>query len=219
MLISDLKEYNLPQLSITDKAGFALITMEDYDIFHLPVVDDKQYLGLISKEDLLDADEEASIGSLSSKLLKVSLRDDQHFFFALKLFNQYELSLLPVVSEQNEVESVITTKGMIKGAAEFLNADTPGGIIILEMDSRNFSSGEINRLVETNDASITQLNSHIEPGTGLLVVTIKINKTEVSDVVATLQRYEYNVRNYFGEELFKNELKENYDLLMTYLNI
>jgi hypothetical protein len=50
-------------------------------------------------------------------------------------------------------------------------------------------------------------------------VTIKLNKLEVSDIVATFQRHEYNVKYYFGEELFENELKTNYDNLMNYLKI
>lgn len=219
MLISQIKESDFPQLALSDTAHFALITMEDYDVLHLPVVDDKKYVGLISKGDLLDADENATVESLSSKFLPVALLEDQHFLTALKLFSQYDLSLLPLTSEENETDAVVTRKGLIGAAATFLGTDVPGGIIVLEMDSRNFSSGEINRLVETNDATITQLNSYVEFTTGLLIVTIKINKTEVSDVIATFQRYDYNIRNYFGEELFKNELKENYEMLMTYLNI
>ena len=46
-----------------------------------------------------------------------------------------------------------------------------------------------------------------------------INKMEVSDIVATFQRYDYNVKHYFGEELYENELKSNYDNLMNYLKI
>jgi hypothetical protein len=41
----------------------------------------------------------------------------------------------------------------------------------------------------------------------------------VSDLISTFQRYEYNVKYYFGEELYENELKTNYDNLMNYLNI
>jgi acetoin utilization protein AcuB len=41
----------------------------------------------------------------------------------------------------------------------------------------------------------------------------------VSDIVATFQRYEYSVKYYFGEELYENEIKTNYDHLMNYLNM
>ncbi|MDD2794041.1 MAG: CBS domain-containing protein, partial [Sediminibacterium sp.] len=71
----------------------------------------------------------------------------------------------------------------------------------------------------TNDSYITQLNTYTEAGTGLVIVTIKINKIEVSDIVATFQRYDYVVRYYFGEEEYANELKENYQHLVSYLNM
>jgi len=87
------------------------------------------------------------------------------------------------------------------------------------MDKRNFSFGELSRLIETNDASITQLNTYTESTTGLFIITIKVNKIEISDIIATLQRYEYSIRYYFGEEDYENELRKNYDLLMTYLKI
>jgi acetoin utilization protein AcuB len=74
-------------------------------------------------------------------------------------------------------------------------------------------------LVETNDAFITQLNTYTEPETGLLLVTLKLNKNEISDVLATFQRYEYTVRYHFGEEQFANEIQENYQQLMNYLSI
>ena len=100
-----------------------------------------------------------------------------------------------------------------------LNCDEPGGIFVVEMQKQKFSVGELCRLVETNDAFVTQLNTYTEHLSGLLIVTFKINKTEVSDILATLQRYEYKVRYYFGEEYYENELKENFDNLMSYLNV
>ena len=87
------------------------------------------------------------------------------------------------------------------------------------MDSRNYSFSEINRLVESNDAQITQLNTYTDPETGMMQVTIRLNKLEVSDIIATFQRFEYNVKYYFGEELYENELRNNFDNLMNYLNI
>ena len=91
---------------------------------------------------------------------------------------------------------------------------------MLETDKKNFSFGEISRLVETNDAYITQLNTYTEgEDAGILVITLKVNKIEISDIIATFQRYEYTVRYFFGEEDYTNELKENYQHLISYLNM
>ena len=100
-----------------------------------------------------------------------------------------------------------------------MNVNEPGGLIVLEMESNNYSVGEISRLVETSNAQVVQLNTVVDSQTGLLLVTIKLNKEEISEVVTTLQRHEYCVKYYFGEELYENELRFNYDNLMNYLKM
>jgi len=50
-------------------------------------------------------------------------------------------------------------------------------------------------------------------------VVLHINKEDLSDVVATFQRYEYHVVYYYGEETYQNSLQSNLDHLLNYLNI
>jgi acetoin utilization protein AcuB len=114
---------------------------------------------------------------------------------------------------------VIISKDLMHHLSRFVGNEERGGIIVLETDKRNFSFGEISRLVETNEAYITQLNTYVEGDTGTIVITLKVNKIEISDIVATFQRYEYSVRYFFGEEEYANELKENYNHLISYLNM
>jgi hypothetical protein len=108
---------------------------------------------------------------------------------------------------------------MLTVLTSYVGADTKGGVIVLEIERRQYSFGEIVRLIETNDAYVTQLNTATDPQTGMLLVTIQINRMEVSTIVATFQRYDYSVKYYFGEENYQNELKENYHHLLSYLNM
>jgi acetoin utilization protein AcuB len=147
------------------------------------------------------------------------VNENDHFLKALQLAVENRLSVIPVIDENKNLLGVVSYREMLKQASEFMNVKDPGGLIVLEMESTNYSFSEISRLVETNDAQITQLNTNTDPQTGLMQVTIKINKTEISDIVATFQRYEYTVKYYFGEELYENELRSNYDNLMNYLKL
>lgn len=219
MLASQLINSGFPAVNLFDKASFALRLMDEYDVLHLPVLSEEKYAGMVSKDDLLDADENAILAAIQSSLIRISVKGEEYFLSALKLIAENELSLLPVINEQSELSGVITSKDMVRRLSLFIGTEDPGGIIVLEVEKRNFSFGEISRLVETNDAYITQLNTYTEADTGLVVVTIKVNKIEVSDIVATFQRYEYIVRYYFGEESYANELKENYNHLISYLNM
>jgi hypothetical protein len=95
----------------------------------------------------------------------------------------------------------------------------PGGIIILQIKPTSFYISEIGRIVESNNARIIHLNTWTDPSSGELMVAIKVNKNDIQDILASFERYEYNVIQYFGENLSEEELRLNYDHLMNYLNI
>lgn len=219
MLISQLNFSNYPIVSLTDKVSFALQLMEDYETQHLPVVSEEKYVGLISKDDLLDANDDFSLAALEYELIKTSVNPNEHFLSALKTAIDLSLTLVPVVDTEKALQGIITQKELLRAAGRFNGVEEPGAIIALEMEKAHFAFGELTRLVETNDANITQLNTSVDSVTGQLTVTIKINKLEISDILATFQRYDYSILYYFGEEAYENELRENYDLLMTYLKI
>ncbi len=219
MLATQLINSGFPSVHLTDSASLALQLMEDYDVQHLPVLVEDKFVGLVAKSDLLDLSEEQTIGSESTPILPYSIKGEEHFLTALKLAAEKEISLVPVINDQSELLGVISMTELLYRLSNFLGNNEPGGMIVLEISKRNFSFGEICRLVETNDALITQCNTFTEPETGLVIITLKINKIEISAIVATFQRYEYIVRYYFGEEQYHNELKDNYNHLLAYLNV
>jgi acetoin utilization protein AcuB len=211
---------SLPVLSVTDKVYHAQQLMADYHLMHLPVTNHDQYVGLISEDDLLNiTDENLALEQLESQFLKLSVKANSHFLEAVQLCNSYGLSVVPVVDKDMEWVGAISAPDLLKYLGRMTGTDEPGGIIVLELAKANFSFSEICKLVETNDAQITQLNTFFDNQVQLLYVTIKLNRFEVSDIVATFQRYEYAVKYYFGEELYENEIRINYDHLMNYLNM
>lgn len=219
MLAHQLITNHYPTVEADDKIFTAVQLMEDFDILHIPVVANKKYLGLISKDDLIDADADVLINDVMGRILTKSINRNEHFLSALKLASENNLSLVPVVDNEQEWIGAIPLAELLKALARFTGAEEPGAIIVLEMERKSYSFGEINRLVETNDAFITQFNTYSETQTGLLVVTIKINKMEISDILSTFQRYDYNIKYFMGEEHYENELRYNYDHLMSYLKV
>jgi acetoin utilization protein AcuB len=219
MFAGQLISNSVPQLHFHDKVSKALQNMNDFHVSHLPVAFDDKYLGLISESDLLDADEDNILESLHSQFIKPFVRDQDHFLLAVKVARDMHLSVVPVINEEYELLGVIVEAELVRQLATFTGAEEQGGLIMLEMERKDFSTGELNRMIESNDAYLTQLNTWVDPVTKLLLVTIRINKLEVSDIVATLQRHEYNVKYYHGEELYRNELQNNLEHLMNYLGI
>lgn len=220
MLTGELQTQNLPYLHLYDKVHLALQLMNDNHVTHLPVVEGDKYAGIISEDDLLLADNDNSqLNTLQQSLGNISVKSNEHFLKAIQVATENGLSVIPVVDDDTNLIGAVAYSDLLKHASEFMSLNEPGGLIVLEVESNQYSFNEISKLVETNDAQITQLNTSNDPETGMMQVTIRVNKPEVSDIVATFQRYEYNVKYYFGEELYVNELRSNYDNLMNYLKI
>ena len=219
MLANQLITTHFPTVELFDKVSLALQLMDDFDIQHLPIIAEDKFLGLVSKDDLLDADESASLKVLEADFIRKAVKGGEHFLSALKIAATNGLSLVPVVNDAMEWIGGIPSADLLKASSSFTGAEEPGGVIVLDMERKHYSFGEISRLVETNDAYITQLNTSSEAETGLLLVTLKVNKLEISDIIATFQRYEYSIRYFIGEEQYENELKYNYDHLMSYLKM
>lgn len=220
MLTGELVSQNLPYLHLTDKVYQALQLMNDNQVTHLPVVEGETFVGLISEDDLLLSDNDNdALGSLQQSLAPFSVKDNEHFLQAVQLAGENALSVVPVVNAENELTGTVTYNELLRLASGFMSLNEPGGLLVLEMESNQYSFNEISKIIEANDAQITQLNTSNDAETGLMQVTIRVNKSEISDIIASFQRYEYNVKYFFGEEQYTNELRNNYDNLMNYLKI
>jgi len=220
MLTADLLNNNIPRLRLQDSVGKALQLINDFRVSHLPVVTDDVFLGLISEEDLLDAEDEKSpIEILQNNFINAAVKNNVHFLNAVNSSIQFDTTVVPVVNSDNELQGVITTKDLLKMLGNFSGAEEIGGIIVLEMERSQFAISEISRIVESNDCHILHLNTTTDPVTGMLTVTIHLNKKEISAIVSTFERYEYDVAYYFGTEKFENELDSNYRHFMNYLDI
>jgi len=220
MLTTELINNSVPHLRLQDTVSKALQLINDFRLTHLPVIDNEKYLGLISEDDLLEAeDENISVEMLKEKFLVNSVGDNEHFLAAVNFYNQFETTIVPVINEERELTGVITTANLLKALGDFSGANSIGGIIVLEMERNQFAISEISRIVESNDASILHLNTTPNPDTGILTVTIHLNKKDVAAIIASFERYQYNIIGYFGNEKFENEIHSNFRHLMNYLDI
>lgn len=220
MLGIELNNNNIPQLQLQDTVAKALQLVNDYKVSHLPVVAEEKFLGLISEEDLLDAaNKNMVIELLQSDFIVASINETDHFLQAVNISNHYQTNVVPVINYDKELVGTISGQTLLRALGYFSGSQEIGGIVVLEMERNQFSISEISRIVESNEATVLHLNTLVQPETGLLRVTIHINKKEVSSIVASFSRYEYQVIYYFGEEKFENELQSNYHHLMNYLNI
>jgi acetoin utilization protein AcuB len=216
----DIISAAIPALRLGDSVQLAKEIMMDHHVAHLPVVAENKLLGCISEDNLLDAaSDEAPISSLQAFFSQVSVQGIAHILDTLHVSSEFQLTLIPVLNAEEEYLGCITALDLLRYTEKIIGAGAPGAIIVLEMDRVNFAFSEIIKLVETNDAQVTQLNTYADTLNSTFYITLRINKLEVSDIIATFQRYEYKIKYYFGEEQYENELRSNYNHLMNYLSI
>ncbi len=220
MLTTELLNNNIPRLQLKDSIAKALQLINDFKVTHLAVVGDQIFVGLISEEDLLDAeDDKQPIQLLEKQFLNASVKENEHFLNAVHCSNRFDTSVVPVLNEAKELVGVITAVDLLKALGDFAGVNELGGIIVMEMERNQFAISEISRIVESNEATILHLNTTVQPATGLITVTIHLNKKEIATIVAAFERYEYDVIYFFGDEKFENEIHSNYRHLMNYLDI
>jgi acetoin utilization protein AcuB len=220
MLAGELNNNLIPQLQLQDTVAKALQLVSDYRVSHLPVVADDKFLGLVSEDDLLDAEnDKVPVEALQRDFIQASVKESEHFLQAINISNQFLTDVVPVVNEEREFMGTITSRILLKTLGTFSGAQELGGLIVLEMERSQFAISEISRIVESNDAVILHLNTTIQPITGLFTVTLHINKKELSAIIASFQRYEYDVLYSFGDDQFESDIDTNYRNLLHYLEI
>ena len=106
---------------------------------------------------------------------------------------------------------------MLRVLAVWLDAGDKQGILVIESTPEKFSLGEINRLLETNDLTIRHLNTRFDAGQ--MIVSIRVSRSDIQSAVSSLQRHGYTVLYQQGSGDENQELQENYQHLLSYLNL
>jgi acetoin utilization protein AcuB len=216
----DILSDGIPALHLEDSVLSAKEIMIDHHVSHLPVIAENKLLGIITEDSLLDApSDDMTLSSMQTLFSHASVQSVGHILDTLHVCSEFQLTLIPVLNTESDYLGSITLMDLLRHTEKIIGAGDPGAIIVLEMDRVNFTFSEIIKLVETNDAQVTQLNTYTDTFSSTFMITLRINKMEVSDIIATFQRYEYKIKYYFGEEQYENELRSNYNHLMNYLSI
>ena len=220
MKVKELITNKILPLKTNDTVRLAIDWMEENKVAHLPVLDGAKYVGMIPEQPLYEIGNTSTlIHTLSHYYEPHFVYETQHCFDALRLVAGFNLTLLPVLAENNAFLGIITLNDLIKKYADGLSVSNPGSIIILEVNQRNYSLEEISRIIESNDAKILSASINSSPDSMLMEVTIKINKLDAGSVLQTFNRYNYIVKASYGEDEYIEGLQDRYNSLMKYLNV
>jgi predicted transcriptional regulator len=221
MVAKDLISEVIPSLKTSDLGQTALNWMEIFRVSHLPIVNNQDFLGLISDTDIYDMNQpEEPIGNHTLTLFKPFVDGEQHIFEVIGLASRLKLSVIPVLDSKEHFMGVITTSDLIRHLAGISSMDQPGSIIVLELIERDYSLSQIAQIVESNNVKVLSMYITSPPESTKLEVTLKVNTGDLVSVIKTFERYNYDIKTWVTtNDSMDNFYSERFDLLMKYLNI
>ncbi|HPA86404.1 MAG TPA: CBS domain-containing protein [Bacteroidales bacterium] len=221
MVAKDLISDVIPAVKTSDSGQTALNWMEIFRISHLPIVNNQDFLGLISDTDIYDMNQpEEPIGNHELTLLKPYVTTEQHLFEVIGLAARLKLTVVPVLDDKMHYKGVITATDLVRYIAGISSMDQQGGIIVVEVIERDYSLSQIAQIIESNNVKVLSLYITSPPDSTRLEVTIKVNTNDIASVLRTFERYNYDVKTWVtSDDSMDRFYSERFDLLMKYLNI
>lgn len=220
MIAAQLISSIISPLKTSDTVQKALERMSEFKLYHLPIVNETQFLGLIAEEELIEVrDQSTPIGSLSLSIINPFVFEDAHIYDVIRLFNQLHLSIVPVLDTQKNYLGIVSINNILEYSADMFAANEPGGIIVLSISNRNNSLAHMAQIVEADNAQILSSYVSLFEDSTKMEVTLKINKIELSGIISTFERYNYEVKAVYHNVQQDDTSSNRYNSLMNYLNV
>jgi acetoin utilization protein AcuB len=210
----------VPPVHTSDTIQQVIDRMIEFRVRHLPIVNEEQFLGLVAENDFVaESDYQTPIGTLALSLVNPYVLEDQHIYDVIRMFSQLQLTIVPVLDVKKNYLGLISINAMAKYFATITSVEQPGGIIVLEINDKNNSLAHMSQIVESDNAQI--LSSYVKtfPDSTRMEVTLKVNKQDISTILATFLRYEYDIKATFNHSEENDNSRDRYDSLMNYLNL
>jgi len=220
MLAKELITDEIPPLKTSDSGLMAINWMDEFKVSHLPIVNKYEYLGLISDNEILDFNiVDEALGKHKMTLIRPFVFENQHIYEVINMFSSLKLTTLPVLDEKQNYLGLIPLTSLLQQFATLAATKEPGGTILLEMNILDYSLSQIAQIVESNDGKILSCYLNSLPDSTKIEVTLKINKDDLSGILQTFYRFNYNVIASFHQSEYTNDLKNRFDSFMNYINI
>ena len=221
MLASSLINPMIPVLKLTDSVSMALDWMDEFNVKQLVVVDSGIYQGIVSEDILFDiTDSSDSLSKIIIQHKDIFAADDQHPYELLRLVNQFGLQIIPVLHDDRTFAGSILIGDLIEHFVNELGVQEKGAVIVLKIAERSYSLSEISRLIESNGTKV--LSSYYSSGESYnplneAKLTLKLNKTHITPIIATLERFGYEIEEAHANDPIENVDQERLDMLLRYL--
>lgn len=219
MIAKNLTTEDILPLQLKDNCAQAMTMMSIYHVSDLPIVEGDKLIGMISEDEVTTTDPDKLISELAISPSYVFTSEDQHIFEVLGKLAENKISVIPVVDKDEKYTGVISQENLVKYYADTFSFKEPGSIIVIKIHKKDYSLSEVTRVIEMEGALVIASFITTLTDSAHLLLTLKVNQLDVNTILQALERYEYDIHATFAEDEYVSDLKDRYDMLMTYLNV
>ena len=221
MIAEELVNEMIPALSMKDIAEKAILWMGELRTNFLPVIEKGFFKGFVSEDIIFENNDlEKEIKEIKLIAENCYVNKKQHYYDVIRLIKENHIDLVAVIDDDQNYLGVVTIEDIINALSESSAIQNPGAIIILSINKIDYSLAEVTRLVEENNAKV--LSSYVKSDpqdSNKLLLTLKINILESTRIIATLERFGYNIIAQFLESDEKESHQDRLNLLLKYIDI
>lgn len=209
---------DIPVFDIGDPLKKVIKFFEEHTFSHVAVVENAVLIGVLSKDDLENFEDDQTIESFRFTLESIFVLVKTSWLDVLETFAKNEANLIPVIDVDGKVMGYYDLTDIV---GIFINTPfftDPGSILVVAKGIKDYSFSEIAQIVESNNTRfiggfITEMQNDI------VQITIKIGTTNLNEITQTFRRYNYNVLFGNNDDQFLEDLKQRSDYLDKYLNV
>jgi len=221
MIAEELINQMIPPLKLYDTVEKALRWMDEFRVNELPVVSNRKYQGLATEPSLIKQTERSlTLKELTLDYQDVSVLQRQHFYDVMEAAIKNKIQVVPVLDEEQDYMGVITINDTLAAFGQMSALQGQGSILVLSMPERDYSLSQISRLIEEENVKI--LSAYVSPDEMdpyKIKLTLKLNASDLTRIIATLERFEYRITAQFNDGTQHDVGRDRLDMLFKYLDI
>lgn len=212
-IINDIKIRN-PEEKIEDLQEL----VREETISHLPVMRDGIYLGSISVNDIRTFEPQKTLAEYQYALEGFFARNTDYWLDTLETFAKNQTNILPVLNLENEYLGYLELSEIMSSFSETPFLNEPGGIIVMEKGSKDYSFSEICQIIESHNGSLLGIFVSSKEN-GQTRITAKLSSSGLNVILQTLRRYGYSIVSEHQEDNYNQSIDDRSEYLGKYLNI
>ncbi len=220
-MLRSLAHECIPALKPSDTVEKAQELIHAFHVRHLPVVDDSgKLVGVVSEDQLLDAEPHQAVEALITSQQAVSIDAESHTMDATRLMLEHRLTTLPVVEGESEYVGLLDRHQLFEIYARLLAVQEPGVILVVEMQPQDYSLGQLAYLIEQNGAHIRSVFTEPPGREGESIrVTLKLDVTDSARIRHVLEHYGYHVVAAFSDVSTDEDFQQRIQAFMRFLEV